>query len=80
MSQQKGLLVTCHRCGETVFLKYKGSGHFDGGYTTTDEFEDKPEGWTHEYPEESGKGWADLCPSCTDKFLKTLHNFYDLGG
>ena len=80
MSKQKGLLVTCHRCGESVFLKYKGTGYFDGGYTKTDDFEEKPEGWTCKLPDEAGNGYADLCPKCTEVFMKLLYDFYDLGG
>lgn len=79
MSKVKGLLVTCHRCGATVFLKYKKTDYFDGGFTKSDDFEEKPEGWTCKYPAEDGNGYVDLCPKCTEVFMKLLYDFYDLG-
>lgn len=80
MSKQRGMLLTCHRCGKTAFLTYKGTGYFDGGYTQTDEFEEKPEGWTCKFPDEDGNGYVDLCKECTEEFMKNLYKFYGYGG
>lgn len=45
MSEAKGKLVTCDRCGKTTFRKYIGQGDADGGYTKWDKFEPLPETW-----------------------------------
>lgn len=76
MSKVKGMLVTCHRCGESVFLMYKKTDYFDGGYTKSDDFEEKPEGWTCKFPDEDGNGYVDLCPKCTETFMRLLYDFY----
>lgn len=33
MAEVKGMLKTCDRCGESVFLKVIGVGELDGGFT-----------------------------------------------
>ena len=76
MSKQKGMPVTCHRCGTTVFLKYKKTDTFDGGFTKTEDFEEKPEGWTCKFQDEDGNGYVDLCPKCSETFMKLLFDFY----
>lgn len=80
MSKQRGMLLTCHRCGKTVFLAYKGRGYFAGDFTQTDEFEEKPEGWSCKFPDEDGNGNVDLCKECTEEFMKSLYIFYGYGG
>lgn len=45
MSEQIGKLLSCDRCGETVFLKWEGMSEFDGGYSKIQHFEKTPEGW-----------------------------------
>lgn len=42
MSEQIGKLLSCDRCGETIFLKWKGVGEFDGGYSKVLDFEMPP--------------------------------------
>lgn len=68
MSTQKGLLVTCDRCGKTTFRKYIGKGETDGGYTTWDKFEEMSKGWT--YTENKY-----LCPVCAEHYRKMMDIF-----
>ena len=67
MSEQRGKLVECDRCGCTVFLKYLGQGELDGGYTRWDKFEKLPETWMYE----SQVGC--LCDKCAGLFRAFIH-------
>lgn len=67
MSETKGKLTTCDRCGEEIFLKYIGKGETDGGYTTWDRFEDLPEEWMFN----TQIGY--LCPHCAGIFRTFIH-------
>lgn len=49
MAELKGMLKTCDRCGESVFLKVIGVKEMDGGFTKWSNFEDAPEGWIWHY-------------------------------
>ena len=71
MSEVKGKLVCCDRCGREIFLKYLGKGDADGGYTTWDIFEKLPENWL--YMTECGT----LCYRCAGIFRSFIHNFMD---
>lgn len=67
MAREKGLLVHCDRCGETVFLKITGNGEADGGWTRWDKFEPYPEGWSDHWI--TGKaGTSTLCPACSAEY------------
>ena len=74
MGSKKGKLLTCDRCGATVFLALEGQNYYDGGYTVTDKFEKAPEGW---------KAWTvvdvyrTLCPECYSLWLKMCKEFLD---
>ena len=68
--EKRGLLVTCDRCGESIFLEYKDTAAFDGGYTKVDKFEKRPDRWTNH----EGKT---LCPSCTNAYEEMMEDFYD---
>lgn len=71
MSDKKGKLTTCNRCGHSVFRAYLGQGDADGGYTKWDIFEDLPDGWM--YHSEIG----DLCPTCGGLFRIFIHKLMD---
>jgi ribosomal protein S27AE len=73
MSTQTGKLVTCDRCGATVFLKRTGEGEADGGYTKWDKFDKLPEGWGYEKHK-------DLCPACNAVFEAFINAFMAGGG
>ena len=47
MSEQIGKLLSCDRCGETIFLKWKGTRELDGGYSKVLDFEMPPKGWVN---------------------------------
>lgn len=69
MSEQCGKLITCDRCGKTLFLKYIGEGETDGGYTRWNKFEDAPDGW--EYHCDIGR----LCPECNEEYVSVIERF-----
>jgi hypothetical protein len=65
--REKGMLVTCNRCGCTKFLKLLVNDfvQFDGDFNGTgkvkiQEYEDLPDGW-------SIYNGNDLCPKCTQQ-------------
>lgn len=68
MSKVKGELLTCDRCGETIFLKYLGKGDADGGYTTWDKYENA-EGWGYEVR-------YNLCPKCMEEYKEMINDFF----
>lgn len=68
MSEVKGRLVTCDRCGETTFSKTVGDGEADGGFTRWNKFEPLPPGW-------GGHKGKDLCPSCSREWNKIETEF-----
>lgn len=70
MSEVKGKMIYCSRCGTTHFLKLIGKGLADSGYTIWDKFEPTPEYWMHVY--ELG-GY--LCPTCSYKFKYLVKSF-----
>lgn len=72
MSEAKGMLKTCDRCGETVFLKVIADGVTDGGYTRWNRFEDAPEGWEF-WRKEIGT----LCPKCSETFKSIMKDFME---
>lgn len=71
MAEAKGLLKTCDRCGETIFLKTIGDGEADGGYTRWNKFEAPPEGW--DYSLKVGT----LCPKCNEEYKMLLKWFME---
>ena len=68
MSKVKGELLTCDRCGETIFLKYLEKGYADGGYTTWDKYENA-EGWGYEVH-------YNLCPKCMEEYKEMINDFF----
>ena len=71
MSVVYGKLVTCSRCGATIFLKYLRKGDTDGGYTKYDIYEELPEDWLN------GTEFGDLCPECTLEFKTWVNQFFN---
>ena len=69
MAGVNGRLETCDRCGCTIFRKYTGTQSADGGWTTWDTFESRPDGW--EYHSEVGL----LCPSCAEAYQRLKNTF-----
>lgn len=69
MAEKVGKMITCDRCGETVFLKCIGEGETDGGYTRWNKFEAAPEGWA--YHLDVGR----LCPKCDSLYTGIIKSF-----
>ena len=73
MASKKGKLLTCDRCGKTVFLEFLGNNYSDGGYTVNEKFEAAPEGWENHY--EIGH----LCPTCNAEYKQIRQHFMRMG-
>ena len=70
MSSTKGKLLTCNRCGNTVFLKFLEKVDMDGGFSPSyDKYENKPKEWM--WNSEIG----DLCPKCAREFQLFILRF-----
>lgn len=68
MSEAKGLLKTCDRCGEQIFLRCTGEGSRDGGFTRWNEFEPAT-GWN--YIADVGS----VCPKCWSEYQNMLERY-----
>lgn len=67
MSEARGKLLTCDRCGTTVFVK-------EGEYL----YEKAPEGWAyHGEPELNGAWGCHLCPNCEKRYRGVLKDFME---
>lgn len=69
MAEKVGKMLTCDRCGKTVFLECVGKGETDGGYTRWNKFEAAPAGW--EVCTEVGT----LCPECNSLYKDLIKSF-----
>lgn len=70
MARTEGILVTCDRCGETVFLKKTGVNDLDGGYTRYNTYQSLPQNWMYEI------AFGHLCPKCAREFQTFCANFF----
>lgn len=72
MSEKSGKLITCDRCGETLFLKYTGEVGLSNyaGPGTRSTYEDLPKTWMH------NSGFGHLCPFCAGVFVRWLKEFF----
>lgn len=71
MSGVKGIMYSCCRCDEKIFLKYIGKGETDGGYTTWDKYEELPDDWLYETE------FGHLCPKCARGFREFVTRYFD---
>lgn len=70
MSEIKGKLVTCDRCGTTLFLKHVSHVDMDGGLSRGyEKYEDLPDEWLFETE------FGHLCPVCTYDFRYFISGF-----
>lgn len=75
--KENGILLTCDRCGQTIFLKRLCTESADGGYTNLDKYEDRPEGWcTVDKSMSSAIKSTHLCPDCSKKLANILDQFW----
>jgi hypothetical protein len=73
MAEVNGQLVTCDRCGATVFRRCVGAGEADGGFTRWDKFEPLPPGWELvAVPNGEGTAHLRVCPSCSALWRELL--------
>lgn len=68
MSERIGKLLSCDRCGKTIFLKGEGTNELDGGYFKVLRFEKPPEGWG------SFRDVYTLCPRCHEECDKLIED------
>lgn len=69
MSEWKGRIVACDRCGKECRCKLLREDELDGGFTRIDRFEEMPETWKYHHE----TGW--LCPDCANEFQRRLDAF-----
>lgn len=69
MSEVKGKLVTCNRCGNTHFLKFVEETSIDGGYSSYDHYEELPEEWLY------ATQFGHLCENCAKEFRDWITRF-----
>lgn len=69
MSEWKGMIIGCDRCGKELRRKLLGETELDGGFTHAERFEEMPETWKFRY--EIGY----LCPECNGEYESLLRNF-----
>lgn len=77
MSEIKGKLTTCDRCGKTVFLKTIGDGEADGGFTRWNKFEPYPDGWdlvAVPDPDHTKHLYIRVCPDCHQMWRKIIND------
>jgi len=74
--KQEGMLLTCDYpgCTAQVLLKKVGTGETDGGWTTYDKFEHKPEGWG--YAHDHTSNIRDLCPDHYQSYNDAIAEFW----
>lgn len=56
MNNKKGVELTCHKCGATIFLKRLQPNEFVKGALVPEVYEQPPEGW-------SVREGSELCPT-----------------
>lgn len=74
MSEKKGLLVICDRCGAQEFRETIGDGEADGGYTRWNKFEEGTPGW------DTVKDYdvhLRLCPVCMAAYKNVVSRFME---
>lgn len=68
MSEWKGMITICDRCGAENRRSYTGRTEMDGGFTRINNFEALAEGWEMH----DGKMF---CPDCEREYQQTLKAF-----
>lgn len=81
MASVNGQLVTCDRCGASIFLKCTGEGERDGGFTRWNKFEPPPEGWSIVSVPSKDRATGNqqhirVCPPCHRLWFITLNEHF----
>lgn len=69
MSEWKGMIVSCDRCGKECRRKLLGEKDLDGGFTHIEQYEQMPGEWKYRFE----IGW--LCPECTSEYESLTASF-----
>ena len=79
MAQKLGKLLTCDRCGTTLFLEKKKdkTDYSDGYVSDLSEFEDPPGDWIRIRSDKNDD--IMLCTDCAKLFNKLCDDFMDNG-
>lgn len=73
MAQEKGKMLTCNRCGKSVFLKFLGMEPREWSQPV-EKYEDAPTGWAAAV---SLGDKIDLCPDCTSEWVALQKKFME---
>ena len=79
MAEVNGKMMTCDRCGDSVFLQLTRTHEPDGGLSRWDEFRDLPDGWgytTLMFCLPSAGDRVLLCPGCSRAFTDMQRAFW----
>lgn len=80
MASQRGKMITCDRCGESIFLKELEvkEKDMDGGFTRWNEYkyEELPDGWANVLFDVGFGSNKVLCPECMSIFDKVRAEFW----
>lgn len=71
MGARKGKLITCDRCGATLFLKFLGTedgSNYGGAY---DKYDPLPDDWMYQ----TCAGY--MCPECAKQFKTFVNEFFN---
>lgn len=73
----EGKLHKCDRCGCEVFLKRLKDKEMDGGFTTVEQFDELPAGWTNGVVKTAAAIYdcLDLCPDCSKYYDEVISDF-----
>ena len=74
MSEWKGMIIGCDRCGKELRRKRLGETELDGGFTHVERFEEMPETWKYRY--EIGY----LCPECNAEYEEIITKCMEKNG
>lgn len=77
MGSKVGMLKTCDRCGEQIFLEYTGEAETDGGFTKYSTYDSMEPGWKTVNLNTVPVVSALLCTKCMKELSATMVNFME---
>ena len=69
MSEWKGAITICDRCGAECRRQLLATEGMDGGFTKIDKFQPAAAGWRYRHDV------GDLCPACDMEYRKMIDKF-----
>ena len=87
MAKINGQIVSCDRCGASVFRRCTGEGEADGGFTRWNDFEGLPDGWdlvaiprNRNAPSGNAyNSYLHVCPACHAMWDKVVNDGFLMG-